>query len=194
MQDKKRFYPLPVSSRLVFVTFIIVLTQTLLFVWLFDLGKHKRWFEHSLEAQLTLSFALFVFLFFALYKGVKLKEDIGRIWKKPEIAGDTGLELFAEIVPTSIEVSGSIFDFLIALILIPLAIVVAFYLFALATSGILLFFAVLYWVFYRAIRFALKKSKVCQHSITKSLQYSLLFTVLYTVWFYLISLALYYCI
>jgi hypothetical protein len=188
MSEKSKFSLKLLSSKLVFITFFVIGIQTVIFVWLFDLGKHKRWFEHSVEAQLILSFALFLFLFFALYKGIKLKEDLGRIWSKPNLT-DLGDSSFLEMISFD---GDDIVSFLFSLIIIPFAIITAIYLFTLVISGVVLFVAVLYWVFFRAIRFALKKSNVCKNNSLKSAYYSFGFTLLYTIWFYLIILGLNY--
>lgn len=163
------------------------MSLTILFVWLFSLGKHKTLFENTITSSWILTTVLFQFLFIALFKGFKLKEDVGVIWKKiPFEKDNTGFSFTGISADSELE---AIFYLIFA---IPFIIVLILNATIFVWSSILIFIAILYWVFYRAIKFALRKSLICKDNIFKSVLYSSLFTFIYSAWFYLIILGVHY--
>lgn len=74
----QRTYSL-VSSKNVFLVSILVILLTILGVFVFGLGRHSTFFENSILSTTILSIAFFLFVTVGLYRGIKLKEDIGRI-------------------------------------------------------------------------------------------------------------------
>jgi hypothetical protein len=166
---------------------MIITVLTILFVWLFGLGTHRSLFENSIISTWILTTALYAFLFVGLYKGFKLKDNLGKVTRR--FTYDK-IPAPAEFL---IEIADSYFGAIIALILMSgtILVLLANMLVALWT-GILVFSAILYWVYYRAIRFAFKQSKVCNGHIGKSLLYGFLFTVFYSVWFYGIIIGAHY--
>lgn len=160
---------------------------TILFVWLFGLGTHRSLFENSIISAWILTTALYAFLFVGLYRGFKLKDNLGKVTRTYTY------DKVPEPAEFLIEIADSYFGAVIALILMSgtLLVLLANMLVALWT-GILVFMAILYWVYYRAIRFAFKWSKACKGHIGKSLLYGLAFTVFYSIWFYCIIIGAHY--
>lgn len=187
-----------ISSRLLFGVTLIILSLTIIFVWFFGLGKHRTMFENTMISSWILTTVLFQFLFVGLYMGFKLKENIGRIEPKPffklSVKG-----FFKDLVALSPDVSGLIpfgdspFEIILIFFLSAgLIIVILAYISATLFPLILIFIAILYLVFYRAIKFAFKKSKICKGQVFKSLAYSFLFTLTYSIWYYIIVLGVHY--
>lgn len=186
MTQTPRTYQL-VTTKLIFTVSVIIMLLTILFVWLFGLGTHRSLFENSIISTWILTTALYAFLFVGLYKGFKLRDNLGKV---------TRTFTYDKVSPPSeflIEIADSHVGAIIALILMSgtFLVLLANMLVALWT-GILVFAAVLYWVYYRAIRFAFKWSKVCKGHIGKSLLYGFVFTVFYSIWFYGIIIGAHY--
>ncbi len=181
-----------ISSRLLFIVTLIIISLTIIFVWFFGLGKHRAMFENTMISSWILTTVLFQFLFVGLYMGFKLKENIGKIEPKPffklSVKG-----FFKDLMAVSPDVSGlmpfgdSPFEVILVFILSAgLIIVILAYISATLFPLIILFIAILYWVFYRAVKFAFKKSKICKGKVFISLVYSFLFTLTYSFWYYII--------
>jgi uncharacterized membrane protein len=129
---------------------------------------------------------LFQFLFIGLYKGFKLKENVGTIITKPKFE-DIGSNFTLADTPSS-----QIEAILYLIILIPVIIALILNVAIFFWTAILVFIAILYWVFYRAIKFSFKQSPKCKGNILKSLLYSTIFTLTYSIWFYAIILGIHY--
>jgi hypothetical protein len=176
-----------VSSKLLFFALLIVSGLMILFVWLFNLGEHKTLFENTFTSTWIISTVLFQFLFFGLYHGFKMKEDLGKIVEKQkylDVSSDLGYYFNGSI--SEIE---AVF---VAILAIPLAIALIINFAIFFWASILIFIAIFYWIFYRAIKFAFKQSSVCHNNLTKSLLYSFGFTLMYTLWFFAIILGVHY--
>ncbi len=176
-----------VSSKLLFFTLLIVSGLTILFVWLFNLGEHKTLFENTFTSTWIISTVLFQFLFFGLYHGFKMKEDLGRIVEKQkylDVSSDLGYYFNGS--------ASEIEAIFVAILAIPLAIALIINFAIFFWTSILIFVAIFYWVFYRAIKFTFNKSSICHNNLTRSLFYSFGLTLMYTFWFFAIIFGVYY--
>jgi hypothetical protein len=168
---------------------------TILSIWLFGLGQHRTIFENSILSTSILSVAFFLFLTIGLYKGIKLKDDIGKLTDKLEPSKIPNLAEASSggdfiMVGDGIEgVILSIFVWLFVTILIA----VFLWLFgAVLWTGIIVFMAMLYWIFFRALRLVFKNSNKCKDNLTTSVAYGLGYTTLYNFWIYGIILSTHY--
>jgi nucleoside permease NupC len=176
-----------ITTKVLFATSLVILSLTVLFVWLFGLGSHRTLFENSFISTWILTTLLFQFLFVGLYKGYKLKENIGDIAEKPKFES-----LGTDFDFASLTASSELEAIFYLIILIPVIIVLILNIAVFFLAAILLFIAILYWVFYRAIKFSFKQSPKCKGNILKSLVYSFIFTLTYSIWFYAIILGVHY--
>lgn len=176
------------NTKNIFLITLIVVLLTILLVWQFDLGKHNSIIENSLLSTIILSSVFFCFLSYGLFKGVKLKDDIGKItdqfdWKKIEELKNFGTSN-TDVPEVGDGIVGVIFGVLLWL-LISFIISFLFYLFgAFIWMTILIFMAMLYWIFFRALRLVFKKSPDCKGQLDRSMMYSLFYTCLYTFWIF----------
>jgi uncharacterized protein YacL len=127
-----------------------------------------------------------------LYKGVKIKDNLGKITdrfesKKLDFLKDLAPEANDFSVP---DVDEGIFGVIISLILWFIMAIIISYLFwafgVIMWISILTFIAMLYWIFFRALRLVFKKSSICKASYSKSISYGFGFTILYNFWIYII--------
>lgn len=175
------------TSKTVFTVTIIVAVLTVLSIWLFGLGQHRTIFENSILSTTVLSIAFYLFLTIGLYNGIKLKDDIGKLTDKINISNlpdflhtgegadflDVGDGIGGIIISTALWI---LMTFLIGLFV---------WLFgAVLWSGIIVFIAMLYWIFFRALRLVFKNSNKCKGNLIISLVYGFFYTILYNFWIY----------
>lgn len=179
------------------LTFLVIVSIGILDYFIV-LKSHKSLYENLLFILLLLSITFFVFITFGLYKGFKLKENIGKLTdhidakKLPDFSGG-----FPDISAES-EGLGGIAEGLGGLfiaIVCALALVLIGWLFVLSAWFVLIFLAaVLYWVYFRALRLVFKRSGICQRNIMMSLKYAGLYSLLYTSWIFAFIATLHYFI
>ncbi len=186
-----------ITGRTTFTVTLIVATLTIVSIWLFGLGQHRTIFANSVLSTSFLSLAFFLFLTIGLYKGIKLKDDLGKITDKlkpakiPNLADAGIVGDFAMIGEGFEGIILSIFLWIFATILIALFLWVFG---AFLWSGVIVFIAMLYWIFFRALRLVFKNSNRCRDNLMASVAYGLAYTILYNFWIYGIILSAHYLI
>ncbi|CAM4085027.1 MULTISPECIES: hypothetical protein [Flavobacterium] len=177
-----------INSKNVFIISLLVIVITILSVWFYGIGKHKTVIENSLISTSILSIAFFLFITISLYNGTKLKDTIGKITdkmttKKTAFLKDITLSDFS-----GLDVADGIVGILLSIVLwIIVTFVLSYLFFALGTIiwfSILLFLAMLYWLFFRALRLIFKKSAECSGNFERSIFYGFTYTLLYNFWIY----------
>lgn len=180
------------NSRNIFIITLIVITLTIITVWLFGLGDHRSFFENSLLSTTILSIAFFLFISIGLFKGIKLRDNLGEITDRFD---PSKIDFIKEAVTDrsiddAPDVGEGIFGIIISLILWFIMAVVISYLCwafgAIVWFSILTFIAMLYWIFFRALRLVFKKSGKCKGNYLNSILYGIGFTILYNFWIYAI--------
>lgn len=71
-----------INSKSIFTVSVFVAVVTTLSVWLLDLGKHRTLFINSLLSVSILSAAFLLFIISGLYKGIKLRDNVGKVTNK----------------------------------------------------------------------------------------------------------------
>lgn len=186
------------TTKPLFTITLIIITLTVTGIWLFGLGQHRTIYKNSLLSTTILSIAFFIFLTIGLYKGVKLKDTLGKIIDKPKLPKRTetgsgvdfsiidGAELWGEGL-------GETIIAFIAWVVIAILVVIFIYFFsAYMYMLILAFIAMLYWIFFRALRLVFKNSSRCRQNILRSVAVAFIYTVLYNCWIYGIILTAHY--
>jgi hypothetical protein len=200
MQQQNDIKPIDkklVTSKTIFTVTIVVIVLTILGIWLFGLGQHKTIFENSILSTSILSIVFFLFLTLGLYKGIKLKDDIGHLTNKlkpskiPNLADAvTG----GDFIHVGDGIEGVILS-IVLWVIVTILIALFFWLFgAVVWTGIIVFIAMLYWIFFRALRLVFKNSNKCKGVLTTSIAYGLGYTTLYNFWIYGVILATHYLI
>lgn len=181
-----------INSRNIFIITLVVISITILSVWVLGLGVHNSLFKNSLISTTILSFAFFLFISIGLFKGIKIKDNIGKItdrFNKEDVnfVGDFFLD--GDSSPDH-DFSDSIFGVILSLILwFIMAVVISYVAWAFGAViwfSVLTFIAMLYWIFFRALRLVFRKSAVCRGNLQNSILYGISFTILYNSWIYFI--------
>ena len=190
-----------VTSKSVFMVTIIVIALTIAGIWLFGIGKHKTLFENSILSTSILSVVFFLLLTIGLYRGIKLKDNVGRITDKIKISkwSDFPEGMDMDFLSGSSEMMGEgiggIILGILAWILVAFLLLIFIWLFnTIVVTMILVFIAMLYWIFFRALRLVFKNSKTCKGKLIRSMAYGFIYTTLYNCWIYGIILTTHYLI
>lgn len=177
-----------INTGSLFPISLIVIVLTILSVWFYGIGKHQTVIENSLISTSILSISFFLFISISLYNGTKLKDDIGKITDKFDTKK---IGYLKEITPNNadnFDIGEGIGGIIISIILWIIATVVISYLFfllgAIIWLSVLIFLAMLYWIFFRALRLIFKKSSECSGNVEKSVFYGIAYTMLYNFWIY----------
>ncbi|HZY80959.1 MAG TPA: hypothetical protein VFE50_15660 [Cyclobacteriaceae bacterium] len=180
-----------ISSRSVFLISVIVALLTIVSVFFWGLGHHSTFFENSVLSTTILSVAFFVFITINLYRGVKLKEDVGSITTDTlpfQAAADIASNPPASESGPPMDVGDGLGGILLGILLwIVWGIVVAVSIWFFANVLLVViaaFAAMLYWIFFRAMRLVFKNSPRTKGRIWTSVQYGFLYTFLYNFWIY----------
>lgn len=176
-----------IKSKHVFKISLIVTALTILGVYFWGLGRHNTFFENSIISTTILSMAFFSFITIGLFNGVKLKDNLGQIFDpyksvntpniSPNLASSGPLDSGEGIAGIVVSILLWIFIaivFSIALWIFSTVIVIT----------ILTFIAMLYWVFFRALRLVFKNSNKSKGNLIESLKWGLTYTTLYNFWIY----------
>lgn len=186
---KRQFLP----SKSAFIISLIVIPLTIVSVWFYGMGQHKTVIENSLISTSILSLIFFLFITINLYKGAKLKDTLGKFTphlstKKTAFLKDINLD--AGIIESGSIAEEGIGGLILNIILWLIVTLVLSYLFFILGTfiwfSIVLFIAMLYWLFFRAIRLIFKKSPECSGNVEKSIFYGVMYTLLYVSWIYVV--------
>ncbi|MFC7773667.1 hypothetical protein [Flavobacterium sp. GCM10027622] len=181
-----------INTKNVFAISLLVIVLTILSVWFYGIGKHQTVIENSLISTSIISIVFFLFISISLYNGTKLKDNVGKITdtintKRLNILKDltpadlSGLEIGAAIA----EGIGGIIMSIVLWIIVTIVLSFLFYaLGAIIWFSVLVFLAMLYWIFFRALRLIFKKSAECSGNFKLSLFYGITYTFLYNFWIY----------
>ncbi len=196
--DKKHTDNKLVTSKTVFAVTIVVVILTILSIWLLGLGQERTLFENSILSTTILSVVFFLFLTIGLYHGIKLKDDIGKITDKMKIDEipdlSNGLELPSNAPDVGEGIVGIILGILSWILFSFLLLLFIWFFGTIIWTMILVFVAMLYWIFFRALRLVFKNSNKCKGDLITSTAYGLGYTLLYNFWIYGIILAIHYLI
>lgn len=184
---KRIKYPLWDAKTLTIVLLLVFVLSTGL---VFFLG-HRSVF---VELQITLaviSFCLFNFLSVGLYKGIRIKKDKfsdSKFEALDVMDVSSGLDVPSigdlEFPDTGDDLVGIIISIVLWILVSVVLVTILFFLANFVWAVLLVLVFIIYWVFYRALRQAFIKSRICKGNIIKSMGYGFIYTVLYTGWIF----------
>jgi hypothetical protein len=200
------------NSTTVFSLTLLVLGLTVLGVYLFGLGREHTFFQNSLLSTSILSVVFFAFVATGLYRGVKLKDTLGQVtdkipFRKKNKDGSSSSSLLniGDVLPSfpgkaSDSTNGSSFDIgdlggdegcvgvlvgVLVWVAVALALSIVLWLFGeILLVALFAFMAMLYWIFFRALRLVFRHSHQTRGRLMASLGYGLVYTLLYNSWIY----------
>lgn len=186
MRPQKRAF---LETKLLCYSTLGIIILVILSIWLSGTASHRSLFQNSILSTSILAVAFFLFISLGLYYGLKLKDNIGHVLTKERI------KKLSDKTP---EISSFDFDgpavgdgiggIILSIVLwILFSIVLIFLLYFLGVffwAVILLFAAMLYWIFFRALRLVFKNSRHCKGQLLRSLSFGFFYSFLYVSWIY----------
>lgn len=177
------------ETKYVFFSTLAIITIVILSVWLSGRGAHRSLFQNSILSTSVLAGGFFLFISLGLYYGLKLKDNVGNILnrerlkkysdKTPKIDG------FEFDPPDAGDgIGGIILSIVLWIVFSVLLIFLSYFLGLFFWSAVLFLGAILYWVFFRALRLVFKNSGRCKGNVLKSFGFGLLYSSLYVFWIY----------
>jgi phosphoglycerol transferase MdoB-like AlkP superfamily enzyme len=161
------------------------------------LKSHKSLYANLLFITLLMSVSFFVFITLGLYKGIRLKENIGKLTdhidtkKLPDFSG--GVPDLSAVMQGFGAIAEGLGGLVIAILSAVVLIMLGWFLILSSWFVLIFLAAVLYWVYFRALRLVFKRSGICQGNIIMSLKYAGLYSLLYTSWIFAFIVTLHYC-
>ena len=154
LRAPNRQKPNLITTKSVFVITLLVMTLTIIGIWLWGLGKERTIIENSLLSTTILSIAFFLFITIGLYRGFKLKDNVGEITDQIDLKKLDGLQ--GIVANTDIEmpdVGDGIGSVILGIFLwIVITIILGFLLWLFGVMlwmTTLVFIAMLYWIFFQ---------------------------------------------
>lgn len=176
-----------IESKDIFTISLIVTVLTVLGVYFWGLGRHHTFFENSIISTTILSIAFFSFITFGLYNGIKLKDNLGQIVDKFKTVDTSNISTsLTSSGPVDVGegIAGIVFSILLW-IFMAVVFSIALWIFSnVIVIIVLTFIAMLYWVFFRALRLVFKNSNKSKGDLMESIKLGLTFTTLYNFWIY----------
>lgn len=177
------------ETKYVFFSTLAIIVVVILSVWLSGKASHRSLFQNSIVSTSVLAGAFFLFITLGLYFGLKLKDNVGNILNKERIQRYedktpkfNGFEFDPPAVGDGI--GGVILSILLWIVISILLIFLSYFLGLFFWSAVLLLGAILYWIFFRALRLVFKNSGKCKGDLLKSFGFGLFYSFLYIFWMY----------
>lgn len=184
---RRKFKPRFITSKSAFTVTLIVIVLTFIIVWLQGLHLERSVLRNTALSTGILSTFLFSFMAVGLYRGYKLKDNLGDITDRFKLNTDGINTDWFPSLPVDGELVGDGCGEIILSILVwigfTILLGIIFFIFGTVIwFSILLLLAILYWVFFRGLRFVFKKSPKCQGDFLLSIKYAGLYTFFATLW------------
>ena len=194
-----------ITTKTTFTISIIVALLTIISIWLFGLGTNRSMFFNSILSTSIISIAFFLFITIGLFKGIKLKDNIGEftdriknnnhLYQQTDQSDSSYLAAdIPSILPDFDDGEGAgIFISILLWIGYSIILTIIFWIFGtILWTGIIIFIAILYWIFFRALRLIFKNSNRCKGNLISSVLYGISYTILYNCWIYGIIITTHY--
>ncbi|WP_299607300.1 hypothetical protein [uncultured Aquimarina sp.] len=177
------------NGKSVFTVSLIVIVITILTVYFTGINYNRSLTSNFYISLSIISTALFVFMSYGLYKGVILKDDFPKFksFKTGDIIPDSGtipdlpsidLDLDDELG------AGILLSIVLWIVMTILFLILLVLLEAVFWVSIFIILAMLYWIFFRALKLVFAKSKDTIEDLGNSMLYAIGYTALYTGWIF----------
>lgn len=168
---------------------VAIIVLVIVSVWLSGKGDHRSLFQNSLVSTSILTGVFFLFISSGLYYGFKLKDNVGPILNQERIKKYSdktpAIDSF-DFDPPAVgdgigrAILSVVLWFVFSIVLVFLSYFIGLFFW----SAILFLAAMLYWIFFRAVRHVFKNSGKCKGNIVKSLGFGAFYSFLYVSWIY----------
>ncbi|WP_291117897.1 hypothetical protein [Flavobacterium sp. UBA6135] len=179
----KQYY---LKGKSVFIVSLLVIGITILTVYLSGINYNR-----SLTSNLYLSLgiiatALFLFMTYGLYYGIGLIDNFPkyRNFKRGEVMANATPTFDTPSISVGDGIGGLVLSILLWIGMTILILILLIVLEAVFWFSLFIILAMMYWVFFRALKMVFSKSKDTKGDIGISFVYSLTYTICYVGWIF----------
>lgn len=178
-----------IETKYLFYFTLVIIPLVIISVWLSGKGDHRSLFQNSMISTSILGVVFFLFITLGLYYGLKLKDNVGNILNRERIkkyVDKTPTMDGFDFDPPAVGdgIGGIIVSILLWIILSILLVFLLSFLGLFFWSAVFLLGAMLYWIFFRALRLVFKNSRKCKGDFVKSIGFGFLYSFVYISWIY----------
>lgn len=171
-------------GKSVFIVSLVVIGLT--FFTVYFTGKDL---ERSLQSNFYISLgiisaSLFLFMTYGLYFGIGLIDNFPKSYKPRAFL--TNSNVFPEMpnIEVGEGIGGLVISILLWISMTILFVILLFFFEAIILFAVFIILGMLYWVFFRALRFVFNKSGEMKGKLIPSIIYALGYTVVYIAWIF----------
>ena len=174
------------KRKICFIVSLLVIGITILTVYLTGINYNRNLTSNLYLSLIIIATSLFLFMTYGLYKGVGLIDNFPKFrnFKRGDIIGNATPTFDTSNVSVGDGIGGLILSILLWIGMTIFLIILLIVLEAVFWFSIFILLAMLYWVFFRALKLVFKKSKDTKGNIGISAVYSLTYTFLYVGWIF----------
>lgn len=177
------------ETKYLFFSTLTIITIVILSVWLSGTADHRSLFQNSIVSTSVLAGSFLLFITTGLYFGLKLKDNVGNILNRERLqryADKTPKFNGFDFDPPAVGdgIGGVILSILLWIVFSILLIILSYFFGLFFWSAVLFLGAILYWLFFRALRLVFKNSRKCKGNLLKSFGFGLFYSFIYISWIY----------
>lgn len=177
------------ETKYLFFSTLTIITIVIVSVWLSGKADHRSLFQNSIVSTSVLAGSFFLFITTGLYFGLKLKDNVGNILNRERLqryADKTPKFNGFDFDPPAVGdgIGGIILSILLWIVFSILLIFLSYFFGLFFWSAVLFLGAILYWLFFRALRLVFKNSRKCKGNLLKSFGFGLFYSFIYISWIY----------
>ncbi|OCA74007.1 hypothetical protein BBI00_06505 [Chryseobacterium arthrosphaerae] len=177
------------ETKYLFFSTLTIITIVIVSVWLSGKADHRSLFQNSIVSTSVLAGSFLLFITTGLYFGLKLKDNVGNILNRERLqryADKTPKFNGFDFDPPAVGdgIGGVILSILLWIVFSILLIFLSYFFGLFFWSAVLLLGAILYWLFFRALRLVFKNSRKCKGNLLKSFGFGLFYSFIYISWIY----------
>lgn len=174
------------KGKSVFVVSLLVIGVTILTVYLTGENYNRTITSNFYISLSVIGGVLFLFMTYGLFKGIGLTDNFPKFknFKTGDYIASSGTLPDLPDVDVGDGIGGIIGSILLWIAMTILLFLLLILLEAVFWISIFIILAMLYWVFFRALRFVFSKSSDTKGDIGNSVIYSLMYTSLYLGWMF----------
>lgn len=166
-----------------------IIILVILSVWLSGKGSHRSLFQNSVLSTSILAGTFFLFISLGLYYGLKLKDNVGSILNKQRLKSYSDNAPTVDILnfdPPAVgdSIGTAILSVVLWFVFTIVLVILLYFLGFFFWAAVLFLTAMLYWIFFRALRLVFKNSGKCKGNLLKSITFGLFYSFLYIFWIY----------
>ncbi|SFR59285.1 hypothetical protein [Maribacter stanieri] len=174
------------KGKSIFKVSLVVIVITITTVYLTGENYNRTITSNLYLSLFVIGTALFLFITYGLYKGIGLTDNFPKFreFKTGELIANSGNGANLPSIEVGDGISGVIMSILLWIAMTIILFVLLILIEAVFWISIFIILTMLYWVFFRALKFVFSKSKDTKGDIGISAIYSLGYTTLYLGWIF----------